>query len=42
MADVNRQWLLKSCPEGMVSESCIDWFLRLFKGRNLGKQLLKL
>ncbi len=42
MADVNRLWLLKSRPEGMVSESCFDWFLRRFKGRNLGKQLLKL
>ena len=25
MADVNRQWVLKSRPEGMVSESCFEW-----------------
>jgi NADPH-dependent curcumin reductase CurA len=25
MADGNRQWVLKSRPEGMVSESCFEW-----------------
>ena len=25
MADVNRQWVLKSRPSGMVSESCFEW-----------------
>ncbi len=25
MADVNRQWVLKTRPSGMVSESCFEW-----------------